>query len=56
MTLRQMIPSWAAVVRAPQTFDQAVNTVHGVLRHYDLPDLIALVGRERVAIEDPVQY
>jgi hypothetical protein len=25
-----------------------------VLRHYDLPDLIQMVGKERVVIEQPV--
>jgi hypothetical protein len=28
--------------------------IHGVLRHYDLPDLIRLIGNERVRIEEPV--
>ena len=54
ITLRQMIPSWESLVGAEGTFDQAVNMVHGVLRHYDLPDLIQMVGKERVRIEQPV--
>lgn len=54
ITLRQMIPSWESLVGADGTFDQTVNMVHGVLRHYDLPDLIQLVGKERVVIEQPV--
>jgi dienelactone hydrolase len=54
ITLRQMIPSWESLVGAEGTFDQAVNMVHGVLRHYDLPDLIQMVGKERVVIEQPV--
>jgi hypothetical protein len=31
-----------------------VNLVHGVLRHYDLPDLVEMAGANRVEIEDPV--
>lgn len=54
VTLRQMIPSWESVVTATETFDQAVNVVHGALKHYDLADLVDVVGREKVAIEDPV--
>ncbi|MDP1590030.1 MAG: hypothetical protein Q8M07_19915 [Prosthecobacter sp.] len=54
ITLRQMIPSWESLVGADGTFDQTVNMVHGVLRHYDLPDLIQFVGKERVVIEQPV--
>jgi hypothetical protein len=54
ITLRQMIPSWQSLMMADETFDQLVNTVHGVLRHYDLPDLIEMVGRDRVTVVDPV--
>ena len=54
VTLRRMIPSWESLVGAPETFDQMVNVVHGALRHYDLPDLAALVSADRVKIEQPV--
>lgn len=53
-TLRGMIPSWESLVSAPETHDQMVNLVHGVLRHYDLPDLVEMAGADRVKIEDPV--
>ena len=49
-----MIPSWEAIVRATETFDQAVNVVHGALKHYDLPDLMELAGAQRVRIAQPV--
>ena len=49
--LRNMIASWAEVVRSPDNFDQLVNVVHGALRHYDLPDLIDLAGAGKVRIE-----
>jgi dienelactone hydrolase len=53
VTLRGMIPSWEAIVRATETFDQAVNVVHGALKHYDLPDLAKLAGADRVMITEP---
>ncbi|MBL9211655.1 MAG: hypothetical protein JNL92_14380, partial [Opitutaceae bacterium] len=54
VTLRRMIASWEAVAGARETFDQVVNVVHGALKHYDLPDLVGLVGRERVTLAEPV--
>ena len=50
VTLRGMIRSWESLAAAPETHDQMVNLVHGVLRHYDLPDLIGLVGMEKVIL------
>lgn len=52
--LRHMIPSWESLVGADGTFDQTVNMVHGVLKHYDLPDLIQIVGQDRVLVERPI--
>ena len=54
ITLRRMITSYESLAGAEETFDQTVNLIHGVLRHYDLPDLLQLVGKERVVIEQPV--
>jgi hypothetical protein len=54
ITLRRMITSYESLAGAEETFDQTVNMIHGVLRHYDLPDLIRLIGNERVRIEEPV--
>jgi dienelactone hydrolase len=53
ITLRHMIPSWESLVGAEGTFDQTTNMVHGVLKHYDLPDLIQIIGQDRVTIEQP---
>ena len=44
--LQKMIRSWTDVVRAPEHYNQLVNAVHGVLQHYDLPDLVELTGAE----------
>ena len=53
-TLRGMIPSWDTIVRGLETFDRAVNVVHRALRHYDLPDLAAMIGADRLKIVEPV--
>jgi dienelactone hydrolase len=52
--LRNMIRSWSAVVRTPETLDQAVNVVHGALQHYDLSDLIDLAGADTTVLDEPV--
>ncbi len=44
-TLQEMIPSWESLVGATEAVDQSVNTVHGVLRRYDLPDLRRMIGK-----------
>jgi hypothetical protein len=45
---------WSDVVRTPQAKNQWVNVVHGALRGYDLPDLLATLPKEKVKVIDPV--
>jgi hypothetical protein len=52
--LTGMIRSWAEVVAAPESKNQLVNAVHRALRHYDLPDLVELAGKDLVKIEESV--
>lgn len=52
--LRETICSWTEIVRTPENLNQAANVVHGVLKHYDLPDLIELAGADKVRVEQPV--
>ena len=52
--LRNMISSWAEVVRTPENLNQAAGVVHGALRHYDLPELIELAGAGKVRVEEPL--
>jgi dienelactone hydrolase len=52
--LKHMIRSWSEVVSSTESLNQAVNTVHGALRFYDLPDLIELAGPAKVTLADPV--
>ncbi|MFM7057358.1 MAG: hypothetical protein ACKO2P_10600 [Planctomycetota bacterium] len=54
ITLRHMLPSWEALVQADDSFNQSVNIVHGALQHYDLPELIDFVGRDRVNLQNPL--
>jgi dienelactone hydrolase len=54
VTLKRCLDSWEEVVRSEESFDQLVNVVHGVLCHYDLPDLVRMVGPDRVKLIEPV--
>ena len=40
--VEKMVRSWTEVVSEPEHYNQLVNAVHGVLKHYDLPDLVEL--------------
>ena len=42
-------------MKAGDTHDQTVNMVHGVLKHYDLPDRIEMAGPDKVLIQSPAQ-
>lgn len=54
VVLREMIASWAEIVSTPENLNQAVSVVHGALKHYDLPDLVEMVGQGKVKIVDRV--
>jgi dienelactone hydrolase len=47
------LASWANVIHMKPTHNQLINTVHGALKVYDLPDLAGVVG-EKLTTEDPV--
>lgn len=53
LTLRRTLASWASVLREPAAKDQLITTVHGALKVYDLPDLVAAFGKGKVVIEEP---
>ncbi len=44
LTLENCVPTWHDVVNTPVPENQLVNTVHGALAVYDLPDLVELAG------------
>jgi hypothetical protein len=52
--LRRCVASWDHVVRTPESRNQLVNVVHGALAVYDLPDLVALAGENKVTVVEPV--
>jgi cephalosporin-C deacetylase-like acetyl esterase len=51
-TIRTLV-SWSDVIARHRTYNQLVNTVHGSLRVYDLPDLAQLIGTKLVS-EEPL--
>lgn len=52
--LRSALDSWAAVVRDRQGCGmQLLNTVHGSLAVYDLPDLRRVIGPQKLTVVDP---
>ena len=53
LTLRRSVTSWSSVVNTPETRNQLVNAVHGALRVYDLPDLLATLPEGKVTIQEP---
>ncbi|MBI5818897.1 MAG: acetylxylan esterase [Verrucomicrobia bacterium] len=53
LTLRRTLASWVSVLREPAAKDQLITTVHGALKVYDLPDLVASLGKDKVCIEEP---
>ena len=50
LELRRSLVSWSNVVKTEVTVNQLVNTVHGALEKYDLPDLLAILPTERVTV------
>lgn len=52
VTLVRPMVSWHNVVELGFSKNRLVNTVHGALEVYDLPDLVRVLG-DRVTIQDP---
>lgn len=52
--LSKSLATWTDVVRHPDMPGQLVNTVHGALRVYDLPDLAASLPKGMLAVEEPL--
>jgi len=52
VTLRNAPRSWASIVRKQNPTGQLDSTVHGALRAYDLPDLVRLVGEDKMRVEE----
>ncbi len=54
VALRRSLVSWSDVVAHPEANNQMVNAVHGVLKHYDLPDLLATLPKDKVKVIEPL--
>jgi hypothetical protein len=54
LKLVRALPSWSDLVRYPTAPGQLVNTVHGALHAYDLTDLMAVLPRDKITIEEPL--
>ena len=50
--LVRALASWSDLVRHPTANGQLVNTVHGALKAYDLPDLVSVLPKDKVTIVD----
>jgi len=50
LTLRGSLVSFSNVVNTPVTRGSLIHCVHGALEVYDLPDLVSVIGPERVTI------
>jgi hypothetical protein len=53
VTIKRSLTSWSNVVNTPLSKRQLINTVHGALRVYDLPNLGDILG-EKLAVIEPV--
>ena len=54
VALRNCLVSWSDVVHTPLATKQFVNIVHGILKTYDLPDLLATLPAEKVTVTEPL--
>jgi hypothetical protein len=54
LTLKVCLRSWSDVVRTPRARNQWINVVHGALRVYDLPDLLATLPKDKVKVIEPL--
>ena len=48
------LAAWSEVVTTPMAVNQFVNVVHGALRAYDLPDLLATLPPEKSRVIEPL--
>ncbi len=54
VTLKNCLRSWSDVVNTPMARLQMANTVHGALRTYDLPDLLATLPADKLKVVEPL--
>jgi dienelactone hydrolase len=54
VTLENCLLSWSNVVQTPVSYNQLTNVVPGVLKHYDLPELAAMIAPRPLVIRNAV--
>ena len=54
--LRNCLESWSNVLSTPMATNQFENVVHGALKTYDLPDLLATLPTGKVTVFDPLGH
>jgi len=54
ITLHNSLASWSHVVHTPKAKRQLVNVVHGALKAYDLPDLLATLPPGKATVTEPL--
>lgn len=54
VSLKGCLSSWSQVVGTPMAVGQFENVVHGALRTYDLPDLLATLPKDKLTVTGPV--
>ena len=54
ITLQKTLISWKSIFQTKETFNALIHCVHGAMKVYDLPDLVAMIGQERVELIQPV--
>jgi cephalosporin-C deacetylase-like acetyl esterase len=52
VTLRKTPRDWSSAVKRPVPTGMLDATVHGALAVYDLPDLVSLIGKDKVKFEE----
>ena len=55
VTLRRAVKDWTSVAGSPEQASHLTATVHGALATYDLPDLVEMIGADKVTYEDSDQ-
>jgi hypothetical protein len=53
VALVRSLVSWSNLIELGRSYNQFVNTVHGALTTYDLPDLARTLG-DKLTIEEPL--
>jgi len=51
--LTGLLSSWSNVIELGRSYNQQINTVHGALKAYDIPDLAATLG-DNLIVKEPL--